>query len=383
MKIGVCTFGGDGGKSGISRYIMSLLREFARDTRGHRIEVLAYADERSVFLPPEGALDAIEFPGSLRPPVRNIWWHQASLPGLCRERGYDVFFLPAANRRTSLRLPCPSVGTVHDFSSLHVGGKYDPARMFYIRQVLPFLIRRLGHILTVSESSKRDIVAYAGIPAERVTVTPLAADHALYHPGDGDAARASIREKYRIEPPFILYTSRLEHPGKNHVRLIEAFDRVKSARGVPHRLVLAGSDWSGSDAVRAAAAKAKHGADIVLPGFVAGADLPDFYRACDAFIFPSLYEGFGLPIIEAMACGVPVACSNVSSMPEVAGDAAPTFDPSSVESIAGALERLLLDAELRAACRVRCPERARGFNWSATAAATLDVLEATAGGGRR
>ena len=244
--------------------------------------------------------------------------------------------------------------------------------------MLPFLVRRLDHVLTVSESSRRDIVGFARVPADRVTVTPLAADLSVHCPGDREAARQRIHDRYGIKPPFVLCTSRLEHLGKDHVRLIEAFDKLKDEGDLPHRLVLAGSDWSGSEAVHAAARAARHAADIIFPGFVASEDLVPLYRAADAFIFPSLHEGFGLPILEAMACGTPTASSNVSSMPEVAGDAAPTFDPSSADAIAGVLGRLLRDVPWREECRRRGLERAATFNWERTARTTLDVLEKAA-----
>ncbi|MBI1290650.1 glycosyltransferase [bacterium] len=379
MRIGICTFGGDGGKSGISRYIINVLAEMAQLDQSHEIDLMLYEDERDVFLPKAGRpMNPLTFPTSLRPPIRNILWHQASLPGLCRRNRYGVLFLPAANRRATISLPCPSVGTVHDFSSIHVTGKYDPARIFYIRTVLPFLVRRLSHVLTVSESSRRDIIEFAGVPPDRVTVTPLAADHRVYFPDDRDKARAHIKARYKIDGPYILYTSRLEHPGKNHVRLIEAFNQMKSASGLPHKLVLAGSDWSGAEAVHASAEKSPYRADIVFPGFVASADLPALYRGADLFVFPSLYEGFGLPILEAMACGVATACSNLSSMPEVAGDAAPTFDPYQPEAIRDVLLRLLDDESHRAECERRCIARAAEFNWARTAATTLSVLETAA-----
>ena len=161
MKIGISTFGGDGGKSGISQYIIQLIREFARQPDGCTFEVIGYGDERAVFVPECGGITHLPFGSNLRSPIRNVFWHQTSLPRYCRERAFDVLFLPAGNRRLPLYSPCPTVGTVHDFSSIHVPGKYDRARMLYITRVLPLLIRRLTRVLTVSESSKRDIVEYA------------------------------------------------------------------------------------------------------------------------------------------------------------------------------------------------------------------------------
>ena len=198
MKVGISTFGGDGGKSGISQYMMQHLREFAAQPQGCTFEVIGYNDEKNLFLPPSPCMTFLPFGGHLRSPVRNILWNQFSLPQCCNQRGFDVLFLPAANRRLPYFSPCPTVGTVHDFSSIHVPGKYDKARMFYIMRVLPALIRKLTHVLTVSECSKRDIIEYAGVPADRITVTPLAADPLLYWPRDKQEAAAMLPPNYQI-----------------------------------------------------------------------------------------------------------------------------------------------------------------------------------------
>ena len=374
MKVGISTFGGDGGKSGISQYMMQHLREFAAQPQGCTFEVIGYNDEKNLFLPPSPCMTFLPFGGHLRSPVRNILWNQFSLPQCCNQRGFDVLFLPAANRRLPYFSPCPTVGTVHDFSSIHVPGKYDKARMFYIMRVLPALIRKLTHVLTVSECSKRDIIEYAGVPADRITVTPLAADPLLYWPRDKQEAAAMLPPNYQIRPPFILYTSRLEHPGKNHVQLIRAFAQLKRKEQIPHQLVLAGSDWGGAAIVHQEAAKSGVESDIVFTGFMPSKDLPPLCQAADIFVFPSLYEGFGLPILEAMSCGTPVACSNLSSMPEVAGDAAVLFDPHQTESIASAIGSIITGTGLAESLAARGIERAKQFSWSRTAARTLELI---------
>jgi len=378
MKIGITTFGGDGGKSGISQYIINILREFAALENRPDFEVIVYEDEKELFVPDPDSMSTICFGDSLRSPVANIAWHQFSLPKLCRKQKYDMLFLPAGNRRLPVSLPCPSVGTVHDFSSIHVEGKYDPARMFYIKRVLPFLARRLTRVLTVSESSKRDIVEYAGVPEERVTVTPLAADNQVYFPRDGADCLKRIGPKYDIRSPYILYISRIEHPGKNHAGLVRAFSILKETEDIPHQLVLAGSDWDRAEAVHRVAEESAYTDDIVFTGFAPNDDLPDLYCGAELFVFPSLYEGFGLPVLEAMTCGVPVACSNISSIPEVIGDTGILFDPYDDESIAEAMRRLLTDPDLLNDCRNRGLERARQYTWSATAALTLKVLREAA-----
>jgi glycosyltransferase involved in cell wall biosynthesis len=374
MIAGVTTFGGDGGRSGIGRYITQLLRALAALDTDAQWQVAAHAGEASVFMPdtPKWKLSAVS--DRWRSPVANVGWHQLCLSSWCRAGRQDVLFLPAGNRRLPLRCPCPSVGVVHDFSALHVAAKYDPARMFYIKTVLPALIRRLDHVISVSESTRQDLLEYARVPEERITVTPLGADHGFFNPGDREQAAAAVLCQTGVVAPYLLYVSRLEHPGKNHVRLIRAFDTAKTRNGLPHRLVLAGSDWSGSDQVHAAANAARHRESITFLGFVPGGLLPDLYRAADAVVFPSLFEGFGLPVLEAMCCATPVACSNVSSMPEVAGDAALLFNPMEEEDIAQAIGSIATELALREKLVARGLVRAALHTWENTARLTWKAL---------
>lgn len=374
MKIGITTFGGDGGKSGISRYIINLLREFSRIDSEFDFEVLVYDDEREIFLKDLDNISVLTFSRRIANPVFNIAWHQLQLGRICRKRQYDLVFLPAGNRRLPLQLPCPAVGTVHDLSSLHVKDKYSKFRQLYIFWVLPRLIRRLKLVLTVSESSRRDIVEYVGIQPDHVIVTHLAVDNHKYFPRDRDASFEYLKSRYDIRQPFLLYISRIEHPGKNHCRLISAFGILKEKYDIPHQLVLAGSDWSQAEAVHQAARQSPYADDICFTGFVDEDDLPHFYSAADLFVFPSLFEGFGLPILEAMSCGIPVACSNISSLPEVAGDAARLFDPQSAESISGEISTILLDREMGPSLIQKGKQRSLDFSWEKTARETLSVF---------
>ena len=374
MRIGVTTFGCDGGRSGIGRYIISLLGELPSLAPEDEFEVVCYEDERDIFVPDGSRMATLTIPGWLRPPVVNIAWHQTALPALCRRRKHDALFLPAGNRRLPLRAGLPTAGTVHDLAVVHVKHKYSVPHCFYARRVLPVLMRRLTTVLTDSESSARDIVEFAGVPEERVIVAPLAADTTQFRPRDRQEARERVAERYGVRPPFILYLARIEHPGKNHVRLIRAFERVKTRTGAPHQLVFVGGDWTRSDIVHRVAAESNWAREIVFAGFVRYEDVPWFYNGADLFVFPSLSEGFGLPVLEAMCSETPVACSNVSSVPEVAGDAAVLFDPTDTEGIAEAMERLLLDNALRESCVRKGLARSRLFSWRRTAEITLEAL---------
>jgi glycosyltransferase involved in cell wall biosynthesis len=377
MRLGIVTFGGDGGKSGISHYIIKLLEQFAEIPDAPECEVIVYEDEKTIFVPDSKNMKAVLYGDRWRNPVLNVAWHQFGLPLLCMKHKYDMLFMPAANRRMPYWVPCPTVGTVHDFSSTHVAEKYDPARMFFIKKVTPVLIRKLDMVLTVSENSKKDIAGFCQIPEDQIIVTPNGVDLDIYSPRNKEESLKQLQSNYPIISPNILYVSRLEHPGKNHVGLIKAFNIFKQNTGLPHQLVLAGSKWSRAEEVYKVAAESPYSSDIAFIGFVAGADLPALYCASDLFVFPSLYEGFGMPILEAMGCGIPVACSNVSSMPEVAGNAALLFDPYDERDIALQLERMLTNDDLRSQCISRGLERSRSFGWRETAVKTLEVIHST------
>lgn len=377
MRLGVSTLGADGGRSGIGRYVVELLREFTTLRDAVDLDVIATRDEFDAF--PGADVSSRFAPRMAGNPLLGLAWHQSGLPRRCRTERHDVLFLPAANRRGVLRAPVPTVGTVHDFSSLHVRGKYDRAREFYITRVLPALVRRLDHVITPSEATKRDVVEYAGVEPSRITVVPNGVDTSVFRPDGSDEARAGVRSFLGFDEPYLLYVSRLEHPGKNHVRLIEAFDALRRERGIPHKLVLAGSDWTRADEIHRAAEAASSREHILRMGFVPDGLLPELTREAAMVVFPSLYEGFGIPVLEAMAVGTPVAASNVSSLPEVGGDAVSYFDPSEPASIAESIWGVLAHPSHAADLAARGLVRAREFTWKRTARETLAVLMNQAG----
>ena len=378
MRILITTFACDRGKSGVGRYTAQLLREFSvMASKDLEFDVVGHADEKDLYVPPNANLTFIPYHGP-KNPIANLFWHQTGLQRLCSQRKYDAVFIPAGNRRLPWRLSCPVVGTVHDLCVLHVPGKYDWIHNVYNLHLLPVLIRRLTHVISVSEASKRDIMEYVRVPDKRISVIYEAADPDQYYPRNKETSQDAVCGRYGIRPPYVLYIARIEHPGKNHVRLIKAFDRLKQQEGIPHQLVFAGSDWNRAEMVHEEATRAIHHDDIVFTGFAADADLPDLYCGADAFVFPSLYEGFGLPILEAMASGIPVACSNLSSLPEIAGEAGVLFDPQNDEAIGDALRTILCDAAMQKICIERGLKRAAEFTWRKTAEQTLETLRKVA-----
>jgi glycosyltransferase involved in cell wall biosynthesis len=377
MNLGIPTFGADGGKSGISAYLIEMLKQFAQ--LGVEGDVMVYQDEEKIFLP-EGqhGLRASYVSPLVRKPLPNLVYTQAILPLRSASAGYDVLFLPAGNRRLPLFSHCPTAGVVHDLASIHVTDKYDSFRLFYITKVLPILIRRLDQVITISEFSKNDILDFVGVPESKVHVIPLAVNHDTYYPRDKTECYDIVQDKYGVKEPYFLYISRIEHPGKNHFRLIQAFDLLKEEHKVPHQLILAGGDWDRAEEVHQRAAESPYADDIIFTGFAPTEMIPILYGGAEALIFPSLFEGFGLPILEAMACGIPVACSRRASLPEVAGEAGLMFEAEEVESIAETMSELALKDSLRQDLREKGLVHAATYNWRRTAEETLDVLEGLA-----
>lgn len=238
--------------------------------------------------------------------------------------------------------------------------------------------RRLAafdRVITVSESAKREVVEAYRLPAERVTV--------VYN-GVGDRFRPDAWSpealaSYRVCRPYVLTVSTIK-PKKNVIASVRAFARLLARRpDLPHQLVLVGYTMPGytevADEIRNLGLEGR----VVVTGWTASADIPAFYAGADLVLFPSLHEGFGLPIVEGMASGVPVAASNVCSIPEVGGDAILTFDPNDVDAIAAAAERALFDAPLRADLVRRGRDRARRFTWTEAARQTADIYRSLLG----
>jgi glycosyltransferase involved in cell wall biosynthesis len=314
-------------------------------------------------------------------PAWSVAWHLFGLPAQLRRAGVEVLYLPAGNRRLAPLARTPTVAVVHDLSAFHVRAKYDPARMLYIRRVLPWMMRRIDRVIAVSGSTARDVVELAGVAADRVTVVGLGYDREVFHPRDPAVCRRRLVDAgLELPGQYLVYVSRLEHPGKNHVGLVRGFARaVERDPGMTADLVLAGGRWPGSEVIDREIETLGLGSRVRLLGFVADAVLPDLLGASTGLVFPSLFEGFGLPILEAQAAGVPVACANTSSLPEVAGGAALLFDPGDPDAIADAIARLASDGAMRASLRTRGLANASRFSWEQTADATLELLEATAG----
>jgi glycosyltransferase involved in cell wall biosynthesis len=304
----------------------------------------------------------------------------------------DLFHIPL--NAVPLLMPKPYLVTIHDMSTLLFAsqlGYRNRLRHFYLRRGLI----RADRVMAVSMATCRDVEAVLGIPANRMRVVYNAPDPIFQAPGHPAAGRVNgeefgyatgypaeiqrVLDRYRIHYPFLLYVGRT-NPQKNIPRLVEAF-AVLRGEIQDHpiyrdlRLLIIGDEISRYPALRHAVIQSRVEDTVRFLGFVPIDTLRSFYQAASAFVFPSLYEGFGLPPLEAMACGTPVVCSSVSSLPEVVGDAAEIVNPENVFDIARGMREVLLDRARRSRMVERGFEQARRFSWERTAQQVLDAYE--------
>ena len=373
MKIALSTSVMQRGRSGVGQYVLALVRALLPEAKDHEFTLYVLEEDIPLFGFARQAMRLVPVAECHRPPVRNILWHQTVLPGLLRRTGTEVLHVPSYRRMLWPR-SCALVATIHDLAPFHLAGKYDRARMFYGRVVARRLARRQHEIVAVSRLTADGIGRHFQVPPDRVTVIANGLDHGRFHPARADAGEAAAIAR-TVPGPFFLYVARFEHPAKNHVRLIEAFNRFKAATGSPWRLVLGGGDWHGAGAIHAAILASPFAADIHRLGFVPDADLPAWYRAAGAMVFPSLFEGFGMPPLEAMACGCPVLSSRRGALAETVGDAAAVLEPEDVGQMQAQLTRAAGNPAWRAQLIEAGLARARNFDWRNTADATLAVYE--------
>ena len=303
-------------------------------------------------------------------PWPRMWTHTRFAAALWRARP-DVTFVPA--HTLPLWFPGAAVVTVHDLGYRHFPQAHPGFARHYLEWSTRYSARRATRVLADSKATARDLAAFYRVPPEKVTVVYPGVDETLA-PVTSAERLAAVRQRYGLPERYLLFLGTLQ-PRKNVARLVQAYARWRAQTSAPDvALVLAGQRGWLYDPAWTAGVEG-----VILTGYVDDADIPALYSGALALVFPSLYEGFGFPVLEAMRCGTPVIASATSSLPEVAGDAALLVDPRDVDAIAQAMARVVGDAALRAELSARGHAQARRFNWARAAERTLQALEAAAG----
>jgi glycosyltransferase involved in cell wall biosynthesis len=353
---------------GIGTYIRNLLRHLARIDQLNEYVLLCQEPDLGV-----AAQLGPNFRTVLEPSPNYSFREQLHVPWLLRRVRPDVFHAPHYVLPPAVR--CRTVVTIHDCIHL-MFPQYLPNRAAYAyaKASMWNAAKRSDRVLTVSEASKRDILHFFNVAPDKVVVVYNAIDERFWvAPKEEDMAR--VRERYQLDHGFVLYVGNIK-PHKNLVRLIEAFDELRKQGGFDElKLLIIGDEISRLPALRRAVHSHKLHKQVRFLGYLPDETLAILYRLAAVFVFPSLYEGFGLPPLEAMASGTPVVTSNVSSLPEVAGDAAVLVDPYDPHSIVDGIRRVLTDEALAQELRMKGLVRAREFSWERSVARTRELYK--------
>jgi len=373
-------------------YVRNLVREFAgfdgddsfvlmlnaasRGARGRACDsLMAAARERAGAMAElRIACACSRLPGRLPERWFNALYYGVVAPRILRREDADVVF--GANYYCVTRGPCRKVVKIHDVGPLVCPEFTHPAMFKRFGRDMRRVTEAADAIITDTEATKANIVSALGAPEEKV-VAIYEAPEECYRPIDADEACRTLRERYQIEKPYFLFVGTVQ-PRKNVANIIAAFDELKQRTDLPHELLIVGKLGWGYEPALAARDRAKAGAAVRFLDYAPQADLVHLYNATAALVWPSFYEGIGLPLLEAMACGAPVITSGRGSMRETVGDAALLVDPNAPEAIADAMERVATDVALRDDLREKGLRRAGEFSWRKTAERTLAVIKGEA-----
>jgi glycosyltransferase involved in cell wall biosynthesis len=362
---------------GVSRYIRSLLKELAKRPGEHEYTVFVNGQEIIEKLSAQHSqITYIPAPWPESQPAARAAWEQLTLPSLIRQKHIDVLHSPVNVIPVFLPRRCAGVVTLHDLAFLRFSNVLTRPKRLYHQTFTVGSIRRATMVITVSDSTKEDAIDLIGVPRERVqTVYPCI--DARFSAAHKNEDLQIFREKQGLTDGYLLYLGTLE-PRKNIIMLIEAYAQLRKTYTIREKLVLAGGKGWLYDSIFARVKQLDLTSDVLFAGFVTDSEQVLWYSAASAFVYPSLYEGFGIPVAEALACGVPAITSNISSLPEAASGVALCIDPQSVEAMVAALHTALTDQTFRQKCSTMAPVIGQKFSAPRMVEQTIQVYEQAA-----
>mgnify|MGYP000114533639 CR=1 FL=1 len=350
--------------AGIHIYTREILRALMLiDTRNEYIIIRGKEDERI------GHAEEIIVPVKPNVPEHKRLRLMTSIPRVLVKAGVDVAVEPSHFGPFNLPKGIKRITVLHDLTPFLLPEFHVLSSRIFHRLLMPGILRRANHVITVSEHTRKDMIKRFPFTEGKSTAILLGRDTSFER-----KENEGILKKYNIRQPYFLYVGTLE-PRKNLNILIEAYHTFRQKSELPHQLILTGKKGWKIDGLLQVIDRSHYKNDIVLTDYVAREELPVLYSMAEAFVYPSLYEGFGLPVLEAMSCGAAVITSNVSSLPEVGGEAALYFDPSSAEQLSNLLLKIARDEGLKKHQEELSLQQAQKFTWEKTARKTLDVIK--------
>ena len=373
MKVGISGYVGNR-LTGIGRVLMNVVGELAGQHPGNDYYLFKNRDF-DAFDPLEAFpnVHLIDYPVSKESALGNILWHQSGFQKLLHRHGCDVAFIP--NFSLLLWKKVPTVVAIHDLIEYNVPGKFGPLRMFYRKRICdPLMAKRSDAVITVSESSKEDIVRYLGVRAGKIRVAPNASDPGVFRKYTQQECAQALGRYGLAYKSYLLFVGTIDYPGKNVKSVIDAYVHLrKEGLFGDRKLVIAGKNGYRAETIFSLVRESGFQDDIVFTGYVPDADLGPLVSGALETVYLSYYEGFGLPVLESMACGTPVICSDTSSFPELAGDLDICVPPDDIGAIARKMVSFA-DPDGYDALSAAMYNRSSAFSWERTARIYDDVF---------
>ena len=354
---------------GIGRFSCEILRRITQNNPDVHFVFLFDRHFSDEFIFSDNITPMVLSPQARHPILYRIWFN-FSVKSILKKLDPDLFFSPDGFLSPAAK--CKQLPVIHDINFLHYPQDLKPAYARYYNKFFPKFAHRADHIITVSEFSKKDIARNYGIKEEKIDV--------VYNgitKGFGERSEETknfTRNKFTKGQPYFLFVGSM-HPRKNIPRLLQAFDEFKKQTGAPHKLMLCGPLFWGGNEIEKTFDAMKFNDDVVITGRVEEVDLQNIYASAFCLAYVPYFEGFGIPLVEAMASGLPIITSNVTSMPEVAGNAALTVNPKEVNEIANAMIKIYNDGNLRNELIQHSKKRTELFDWDKSAAKTWNIIE--------
>ena len=351
-------------KTGIGVVAEGFLSQLVTNNpEGHNYYVFCNPDTELV-LPPDEHLHLVHYKVSRASSIKNLLWTTLIYPMKCREIEAQLSIIP--NVTCLVFKACPTIVLIHDLIEFRVPHKFDRVRMFYRHLAVPLTAHRANHIVTDSNASKSDIVHDFLIPPDKVTVIYPAARTSPGHIPFEEQQQLFEECRTRIPGDYLLYVGTIDHPGKNGIALVKVYSRLSEDLKQRLYVVYAGKPGPGFEHIEQEIKATGIRDRVIFLGYIPDGALPSLYANCRVFMFPSRYEGFGLPVIEAMYYGAPVITASNSSLIEAAGDAGLLFDADDIDGMAQAIERICRDNAYRETLIATGKEHAKRFSWDAS-----------------
>lgn len=367
MKVGIDTFGLEHGQSGLGSYLYFLMQNLPFE-EGIEYDLFGQETDRYTYKAKfDTTFTAVDVPDSLKLQQR---WHKRKVNRLAKSNKYDVVIFTAAMQLLPKKFYSKGIAIVNDIVSQLLEKRNDR----YFRHYCINGLKNVDRIIAPSEYVKNDLVSL-GIESSKIAVIPNGIDHSVFYQHNLSEGDYVDMKPFAIKKPYIIYPTRISGSEKNHKELIKAFDKFKEKTGLPHRLVLAGGLDDYAAEVQDAILNSSYASDIFMTGFFPHSELGLLYSNAECCVFPSSIEGVGLPIVETMASGIPVACAEKGAIPEISGKNAVFFDPLNIDQMADAIEKAATDQQFRQEIVEKGLDWVSNFTWENTAKKVLDVIK--------